>query len=463
MNAEQIGSLAGLAAAPVYGVAVAMVLLTVAVVWKVARRSRTARPASAPDDRRAGHTSRRGEDPLTVLAAIVATGVAAQGMWRFFHDVLNLSGVLAAITFAFLELAMFTSALRARRNVAEFGSAGIDGVAVWVFTCLSATFAALDADSAREVPARLAAPLVAAWLWERGMAVQRRRSEGRRWHWRITPERILLRLGLAEPTDRTAAEVAANRHLNRVARAAKRLRHLQRTGAKQKKQLKALEQLEAAVERAVEHADLATDPARRQQLLARIEMLYTAAQLAELTPDSPWHSTPSGMAAVAPPSEPLPALSALSDLPDTGGSGTEGGMADGDASATTEPDAEVEGAVPGDLGADRTRAARTRRTRPDGVPVPALTVVPDVPAREDRDVLQAHQADEDDAEVHPPLGDEPVRVQAAAVFADELRAGQVPSIRRIKAALRCGQKKATQVRAYLATLPADAVAEQSAP
>ena len=49
-------------------------------------------------------------------------------------------------------------------------------------------------------------------------------------------------------------------------------------------------------------------------------------------------------------------------------------------------------------------------------------------------------------------GGDPAEVRAVSVFADDLAAGQVPSIRRIKAALRCGQTKASQVRAYLASL-----------
>ncbi|MCP2343385.1 hypothetical protein FHU30_008779 [Actinomadura rupiterrae] len=51
-----------------------------------------------------------------------------------------------------------------------------------------------------------------------------------------------------------------------------------------------------------------------------------------------------------------------------------------------------------------------------------------------------------------PVGIDPAHVRAARVFAEELAAGQVPSIRRIKAALRCGQDKASQVRDYLSTL-----------
>jgi hypothetical protein len=51
-----------------------------------------------------------------------------------------------------------------------------------------------------------------------------------------------------------------------------------------------------------------------------------------------------------------------------------------------------------------------------------------------------------------PAPADPARVRAVQVFAADLAAGQVPSIRSIKAALRCGQTKASQVRTYLAAL-----------
>src|SRR6478609_1947774 len=70
------------------------------------------------------------EDVLTVVAASIATGVSAQGMWRFSGDVLGLDGPLRLLLFAFIEVAIITSAVRARRNMRENYSAGIDGIAV---------------------------------------------------------------------------------------------------------------------------------------------------------------------------------------------------------------------------------------------------------------------------------------------------------------------------------------------
>ncbi|MFC7582389.1 hypothetical protein ACFQYP_00260 [Nonomuraea antimicrobica] len=174
-------------------------------------------------------TPRPVEDVLTIVAASIATGVSAQGMWRFSGDVLGLDGLLRLLLFAFVEVAIVTSAVRARRNMRENFAAGLDGIAVWALTALTAVLSSMDARNLAEAVFRLAAPLVAAWLWERGMAIERHRIRGTsRINWRLTPERVLVWLSLAETTDRSAQEVDAHRRLTRVALSAKRAKLLRR-------------------------------------------------------------------------------------------------------------------------------------------------------------------------------------------------------------------------------------------
>jgi hypothetical protein len=49
-------------------------------------------------------------------------------------------------------------------------------------------------------------------------------------------------------------------------------------------------------------------------------------------------------------------------------------------------------------------------------------------------------------------GTDPLRVQAAEVFAADVAAGRLPSIRAIRSRLHVGQPRAQQVRAYLDAL-----------
>lgn len=228
------------------------------------------------------------EDVLTVVAAGVATGVSAQGMWQFAGDVLGFDGPLRLLLFAFIEVAVITSAVRARRAMRDNFAAGIDGLAVWVLTCLSAVLSAMDAASVAEAIFRLAAPLVAAWLWERGMAIERIKLTGRaRVKWRLTPERAMVWLGLAETSERTATEVDAHRRLTRVALAAKRARHLRDTDASPRRVRTALARVDRALDQAVAHTGLAANEEMQRRLLDQAAALDSAS-FVELTPIGPW-------------------------------------------------------------------------------------------------------------------------------------------------------------------------------
>nr|BFE85855.1 hypothetical protein GCM10020093_084560 [Planobispora longispora] len=245
-------------------------------------------------------TTRPLEDTLTIAAAAIATGVSAQGMWQFAGDVLGFDGPLRVLLFGFIEIAVVISAVRARRNVQESAkrstsnilitpSAGVDGIAVWVLTCLTAVLSSLDASSPAEAVFRLAAPLVAAWLWERGMAIERTRITGLGGiHWRLTPERILVRLGLAEPTGRTASEVDVHRRLTRVAQATVRVMELTEADAWSWRVNRAQAAGRRALTQAEEHTDLATNPQTQTLLLNKITTLRGSAHLTSLPARPPW-------------------------------------------------------------------------------------------------------------------------------------------------------------------------------
>lgn len=231
---------------------------------------------------------RQPEDLMTVLAALLAQVVVMTGMWRFAGNVLHFSGAERVSLFAFLEIAVVACAFRARRNMKKFNTAGVEGIAVWVLSALSGVFAALDATSFTEALFRLSAPLVAAWLWHRAMQLERRERTGRTTHWKLTAERILVWLRLAEPAERTASEVDAHRRIAQLTRRAKKLRVLRAAGAKPWQQRFALRRLDKALEGAVEHAALAADPARQDQMLAQFGALMGAEALAALDITPPW-------------------------------------------------------------------------------------------------------------------------------------------------------------------------------
>jgi hypothetical protein len=265
--------------------AFAAFVIAVAAVVYLAKRVHAARTLAAEQP-----TAGRGADALTRAAALIATIVAGQGMWQFLDRIIGeVHWSLRGLMFAFLEIAVITSAVRARRSMRENYSAGIDGIAVWVLTSVSAVLAAMEAASLPEALFRLAAPLVAAWLWERGMAIERRRLRGgQRINWRFTPERVMVWLGLAEAKNRTADQVDTERRLAQVALAAKRARELREAGASARKQRAALRSLDRAFAAAEEHVGLASDESKQQVVKAKVAALYSAGHLVDVEAASAW-------------------------------------------------------------------------------------------------------------------------------------------------------------------------------
>lgn len=153
--------------------------------------------------------------------AVVPTALAAQGMVMVGRDALGLPLGFALALAAFLELALISSALLARACALAGRPAGADAIAVWVFSTVSGLFSAAheligppdpatgqrgwqhDSLSLLAAGVRIAAPLVAAWLWERVLVSARRQADAR-----------------------SAAQIRADHRLLAFARAAQRLRRL---------------------------------------------------------------------------------------------------------------------------------------------------------------------------------------------------------------------------------------------
>ena len=158
-------------------------------------------------------------DTLTVLVALFATVYAATGSNKYLHDAMGYGVNLRAALLVVYEGAVVVSGIRARKNIRETGTAGVDGVAMWVLTVLSGVLSASVSGSVREAAGRLVVPAVGAWLWERAMTPERRAQRARRAsgpvRWRITPERVFVWLRLADATDTDVSTVDAGRKVAR--------------------------------------------------------------------------------------------------------------------------------------------------------------------------------------------------------------------------------------------------------
>lgn len=161
-------------------------------------------------------------DTLTVLIALATTVYAGAGNWKFLGSAMHYGADLKAVLVCALEGAVVVEGLRSRKNIAEFGRGGADGVGLWVLAGLSSVLASSASGSLPEALGRLAIPLVAAWLWERLLAPQRRARKALREaspiRWRITPERVLVWLRLADSTDLDVSKIDAGRRVARFLR-----------------------------------------------------------------------------------------------------------------------------------------------------------------------------------------------------------------------------------------------------
>jgi hypothetical protein len=267
---------AGSAAVPV--IALAAVIAAIAA-WRAARRLLR---------------NTKGADGLTKLAAIVAMSVSATGMWAFFtRFVPGIDAYGRVPIFAFLELATFAFALRARDNMRDFGSSGLDGNLMWVLTGVNSFLASLASTSIAEALFRLTPPVVAALLWERGLVSERRRSRPRKENegitWRVSPRRLLVRLGLADPGEETVGEAAIRRRITSLALAAGRAASLDAAGVTDgRRYQRADRRLRKAMFAAIEHTDLASSPQLQQQLLSQVLMLRSPRDLVSVNAASPW-------------------------------------------------------------------------------------------------------------------------------------------------------------------------------
>jgi hypothetical protein len=223
---------------------------------------------------------KKAADVLTVVAAAMASSVAATGMWHFFSRTMHLPVWIQAVLFAFMEISVLASALRARANVARDGEAGADGLAVWVLTSASGLMSASEAASAQEALVRLGAPLVAAWLWERSMVPERRAQKAAKGtaeaavRWLFSVKRVAVRLGLATALGADLETEDANRRIDRFVRADNRA---QRAGWLTR--ARAAKRRDRAHARLMEQARMQADPRALYAHLGRQAILDVLARL----------------------------------------------------------------------------------------------------------------------------------------------------------------------------------------
>lgn len=256
---------------------VVLLLAGAAVTAYLLGRRRVAVDATDQPNRQTQHrASRRTEGALTAAAAGIATAGAWTGMLNVFEHRLGITGIEAYVLAGFLEIAMVTCGIRARRHVQAKEPAALDRTCVWILATLSAVLASSAEHGAVGRAARLVLPLVAAGMWELFLRGDRP-SDTKGIAWRWTPRLILVALGLADPEARDTTDVAKARRLAKLTRARARLATFERVAVPQWLALLTARPLRTAIASwrfqrlaygAVEHLRLGTDPATLHDIQA---------------------------------------------------------------------------------------------------------------------------------------------------------------------------------------------------
>ncbi|MDQ1039666.1 hypothetical protein QFZ75_006082 [Streptomyces sp. V3I8] len=349
---------------------------------------------------------------VAALAALACTGYSADTSWRFAEHQLGMtSGGERAAMFAAAELGLFACALMARQNLrGPSGAPGTPGVLVWLITGVQVIPAYSESGFVGGTVRAVVGPVLAAMLWHLAMGIELRHSRPDAESGSLSAvlarevrERLLSRLGLAV-RDRSAEQISRDRATVKAVALAAKLSQM-KPGARGRARVA----LRLSV--AVGKAQAGASQDQRTKLLDLLAARRHAASLATIDLPSPWQPVPEP-AAVLPAPETHPAIeSAVPAIPEAVPAG-----------ARLLPVFDC----PGEL--DR---ARQRR-------MPAAVLAAEEP----------HTRSQVHAEYEPES--EPEGIDAAALrFKDDLLAGKIPSIHRIKSECRVGQNRAKQIQEAL--------------
>lgn len=280
-----------------YGVATVLAVLLV-----ISIRSRRKRGQVAGDKAAITGVDRA----ITRVTGLVATGVLAVGMWGFFTDVLHLNPIFRVILFAFVEGAIVAAFRRGRRTLHRHGHLGTATRTIYGLAFGSAIVAASHASEFQEAIFRLFVATVAAYMLAEELAEERdiflkanpnmvgeARRTNRRINWSLTPERVLVWLRLAEPSQRDVEDIERQRRIARFARTAYRLDTLKTDSAAKWRIRRARRTLRRQAEAANEHLSVATDLAAMTEIRSQLAFLYqvedgtTRRAVADLSPFRP--------------------------------------------------------------------------------------------------------------------------------------------------------------------------------
>jgi hypothetical protein len=213
--------------------------------------------------------------PGLYLAAFLSLALSVDTSWRYFGEVLGITGAERVVMFAVLEVGLLALGWGMRANMIRYGRPGSPRNLAWALCAMSGYMAWQLSGPAEGLARVLLGPLLALVFLHQALGIEARahRTLTGTWArvWGELRERALSRIGLGDDT-RDALTRTRDRAAERVARLA-----LARTPLRQ-----------ARLRRAVRVSGVAWDAERRERLLVTLAALRHADELGRLDQLSPW-------------------------------------------------------------------------------------------------------------------------------------------------------------------------------
>jgi hypothetical protein len=149
---------------------------------------------------------------------VMATAFAAEGMWEVADERLDLAILPRLVLFAMFEVVMVSQGLLAKHKISDRPSAARRHMTfVWIIAAVSGGVSSLNSENVVEFGLRVSAPLVAAGLWWMALTADLAKPVDAI-TWKITPRRLLVRLGIAEAGETDLVQVNRERAVRDLAR-----------------------------------------------------------------------------------------------------------------------------------------------------------------------------------------------------------------------------------------------------
>lgn len=157
------------------------------------------------------------------VAVAIGIGTSVEGMYNLAVGPLKLHGVWLLIPAVLFESAAIATGARAQAHAKQHGHPGRYAGTVWAFAFAAGVVTSLNGHSVAECAFRLVAPLIGTAVWYQSLSGGGKAPDAITWV--LTPRRLLVRIGLAQPGETDVISVHREQRINALTVRAHQFHH----------------------------------------------------------------------------------------------------------------------------------------------------------------------------------------------------------------------------------------------